>query len=73
MDYLPQRLGCIIDEGFLVGDDIGMSNRGEYSDFIESVFFLFIRELEHADLLQSIVFTVSYTSHMVNATIGSLP
>jgi hypothetical protein len=45
-----QSLGFLIEEGFLIIDDIGMGDGGKDSDFIESVFLFFLFHLVDFDL-----------------------
>lgn len=67
MGILPEGLGGLVEEGFPVGDDVGVANGSEYSDLVECVFFLFVIEIHDFNAFEGIGFTVLISNHFVHS------
>ena len=64
--------GVRFDEGLLVADHVGTSDRGQNSNFVECVFLLFFGEIVHFDFFEGVGLRVDCALHFVNAGVCSL-
>ena len=71
--FLPEGGRRLVNEGFLVGDDVSVVDGCENPHFVQSVFFLLIRQLLHPYFLQCVVFIVCPTSYVVYTAVSTLP
>lgn len=62
----PKRIRVVLPEGLLVADDVGVSNGGQYADFIERVFLLLVIEGYEFHSLQSVLLVVANPPYFVH-------
>ena len=56
----------------MVAADVPVFDGGKDSDLVQSILLLFLRELAHFDLLQSILNTVTVPDDRVDTAVGTL-
>ena len=69
---LPERARRFIHECLVVAADVPVFDGGKDSDLVQSILLLFLRELAHFDLLQSILNTVTVPDDRVDTAVGTL-
>ena len=70
--YLPKGTARVIDEGLLVGNDVGMRNRCQNPHLVERILFLLVGEVEHLDFLEGVDIVVLLTANLVDTAVGSI-
>lgn len=73
LHHNAQRLRRLINEAFLIADDIGIFNRCQYSDFVNRIFFLLRRQILHPDLFQRVNVLIRFSDHLVHVRVGPFP
>jgi len=63
---LPQTRAWLIDECLLVSDDIGLIDTCQNPHLVEGILFLFIGQVEHFNLFQSVNVIILGPSDLVN-------
>ena len=61
-----------VNKGISIRDDIRMVNRGQYTHLVQGVFFLFFRQREHFDILQSVDTWVILSLDLENRAVSSI-
>lgn len=68
-DYVK---AVVLDEGFLVSNDVRCFHGREYSDFGEAVLLLFVRKVVQFDNLERVLLAISEAANSIDAGIGAL-
>jgi len=63
-----ERVAGVLEEGFLVANHIWVLDRGQNSNFIESVFLFLGRKFAQFDFLHGVDFAVRFPLHFENLT-----
>jgi len=50
----------------MVGNNVGVVNRSEYSDFIDGVFLFLIREVDHSYFFEGIGVTIRDSAYFID-------
>lgn len=58
----------VVEEGLLVGDDVGALKRGQYSNFVKGILLLFRGEVIQFYLLQRIDLVVAQSTYFIYST-----
>lgn len=69
---LPEAAAGFVDERLLVRNNILMPYTSQDSNFIKSIFLLFVRKLFHLDLLQSVNFIICIAANLVDWAVSAL-
>ena len=69
--YDAKGVIVLVDEDFLIGDNIGILDARQDAYFVDSVRPLFLRQEIEAHLLEGIVFAIGLPFHMVNTRVGT--
>lgn len=67
-----ERLRLLVDECFLVADDVGVVDRSKDAHLIDGVLLLLIRQVLQRHHLESVELPVGYSLHFEHLAVGAV-
>ena len=49
VNSVPERFGCLVNESLLIADDVDVTDRGQNTDLVQCVLFLFSGQVDDFD------------------------